>query len=446
MKWAGWKDAGAAFQYRDFRLLWAGQFVSMLGTQMQTVALSWLVYDLTGSTAHLGGIALARAIPTMVLSLFGGTLADQVDRRRLLLLTQSIAALLLGMLALAVSLGWTSIWLLYALAFASAAVMAFDGPTRQALIPALVPRERLSNALTLNVLAFDVAAVVGPAIGGIVIARVGVSAAFWADAVSYLAVVAALVAMRTPVPRPGSSRRGWEAFWDGLAFVRRQSILWQLMVLDFWAVVLVSSTGLLPAIAEDVLRVGPEGLGLLFAAPSVGAILGALLFALRPMPRRPGRVVVWVVVGYGAALAAFGLSRWLWLSLVLLAIAGGLDAVSMALRHTVRQLATPDAYRGRVGALASVFAAGGPRLGQFQAGMLASVVGPAGAMVLGGLGCVLMALGSRWWGSALWSAVGVELAPVEQPSEESVLEGTGRRGVVGRKVPLPSDSSQVRMK
>lgn len=401
--------AFAALQYRDYRLLWIGQFVSMLGVQMQTVALSWLVYDLTGSEAQLGGIALARALPTIVLSLFGGTLADQVDRRRLLIVTQSTAALLLTLLALAVSAGWTSMPLLYAFALATSSAMAFDSPARQALIPALVPRERLANALTLNVLAFDTAAVLGPSIGGFLIGWFGTAAAFWVNAGTYLVVVMVLLLMRARVAPPAPIRRGWAGFLDGLAFVRERPILWQLMLLDFFATLLVSSIGLLPVFAKDILRVGPNGLGLLFAAPSAGAIAGSLLFAFLPTPRRPGRVVVLVVVGYGASLALFGFARWFPLALALLAIAGSLDAISMAMRHTVRQLATPDAYRGRVGALASVFAAGGPRLGQFQAGLVASAIGAQWAMVGGGIACVLMALGSRWWAPNLWVYRGEEL-------------------------------------
>jgi len=246
-----------------------------------------------------------------------------------------------------------------------------------------------------------VAAIAGPALGGLVIAHVSVAAAFWVDAASYLAVVAALLAMRSDLPAPKLERRGWIALIDGLRFVRHRPLLWQLMLLDFFAILLASSTGLLPVFARDVLRVGPDGLGLLFAAPSAGAIVGAGLFALLPTPRWPGQVVAWVVVGYGAALAVFGISRLFVLSFLLLALAGALDAVAMALRHTVRQLATPDAYRGRVGAIAAVFAAGGPRLGQFQAGVLAGAVGPAGAMVIGGVGCVLVAVASRWWAPAL---------------------------------------------
>ncbi len=402
-------QAFGALRYRDYRLLWIGQFISMLGVQMQTVALSWLVYDLTGSTTQLGGIALARALPTIALSLFGGTLADQVDRRRLLIVTQSLAAVLLTLLAVAVSVGWTSMPLLYGFALATSSAMAFDSPARQALIPALVPRERLTNALTLNVLAFDTAAVLGPAIGGVLIGAFGTASAFWANAATYLVVVVVLFSMRASVAPPAPLRRGWAAFLDGLAFVRERPILWQLMLLDFFATLLVSSIGLLPVFAKDILRVGPNGLGLLFAAPSAGAIAGSLLFAFLPAPRRPGYVVVLVTVGYGMSLALFGLSRWFPVALALLAAAGALDAVSMAMRHTVRQLATPDAYRGRVGALASVFATSGPRLGQFQAGLVASLIGAQWAMVGGGIACLLTALSSRWWAPGLWLYRGEEL-------------------------------------
>lgn len=420
--------AFSALRYRDYRLLWMGQFVSMLGVQMQTVALGWLVYDLTGSEAQLGGIALARAIPTILLSLFGGTLADQVDRRRLLLVTQSTAALLLVLLAVAISVGWTSLPLLYGFALATSSAMAFDSPARQALIPQLVPRERLPNALTLNVLAFDTAAVIGPAVGGVLIGAFGATAAFWANAGTYLFVVAVLLMMRARVAPPSPARRGWQALLDGLAFVRERPILWQVMLLDFFATLLVSSLGLLPVFAKDILRVGPSGLGLLFAAPSAGAIVGSLLFAFLPSARRPGLVLVSVVVVYGTALALFGLSRWFPLALALLALAGAADAVGMAMRHTVRQLATPDAYRGRVGALASIFSSGGPRLGQFQAGLVASVVGAQWAMVGGGVACVLMALGSRWWAASLWQYRGEELRerPVEAAARPAQASPSAR--------------------
>ncbi|MGA7671875.1 MAG: MFS transporter [Nitrolancea sp.] len=404
-------SAFAALVHRDFTLIWMSQFISSVGTQIQTVALGWLVYDLTGSAALLGGIALARAIPTIFLSLFGGTLADQVDRRVLLLISQTILALFSALLAIAIQGGLTNITILYAFAVLTAAASAVSVPTTQAFIPALVDRERLANALTLNVLAFNVAAVVGPAVGGLVIGGLGVAAAYWIDAASFFVVIGALIAMRsriTPEPLP---RRGLAALVDGLTFVRERPVLWQLMVIDFLAVLFASRFGLLPVFAETVLKIGAQGLGFLYAAVSFGAVFGSALFTFLPLPKRPGRLVALTILAYGAVLSVFGLVHSFAFALVLLAISGGLDAVSSALRQTARQLATPDNLRGRVGALASTFAIGGPRLGDFQAGMVASVVGAGNAMVIGGATCFAMAFLSRWWARPLWSYHGQELVP-----------------------------------
>lgn len=406
--------AGAALVHRDFTLLWAGQFISTLGTQVQTVALGWLVYKLTGSAALLGGIGLARAIPTMALSLFGGTLADQMDRRKLLLISQSLLAACSALLAVVISIGDISVAALYGFAVITAAAAAIDSPASQAFIPALVPRDILPNALTLNILSSDTASVVGPACGGLIIGWLGVAAAYWFDAFSFIAVVAALLAMSTRANVIVTGRRGMAALIDGLRFVRDRPVLWQLMLVDFFAVLLASSDGLLPIFAERILKVGASGLGLLYAAISVGSVVGAAVFAFIPraqQPRRPGMLVMAATVSYGAALAVFGLSRIFILSLALLALAGGLDAIGMAMRHVVRQLATPDELRGRVGALSSVFSSGGPRLGQFQSGMVASATGAGPAMVIGGAACVVVALAARWWAKPLWHYHGQELSP-----------------------------------
>ena len=373
-------DAVASLRYRDFRLIWIGQFVSILGTQIQTVALAWLVYTITGSAAALGVVGLARAVPIILLSMFGGTLADQVDRRRLLLVSQSVLASFSLLLAISVAFGWANLAFLYGFAVITAAASAFDSPTRQAIIPALVPRERLANALTINVLAQDTAAVFGPAVGGLVLAALGTSAAFFIDAASFMAVVAALIAMRQRPPVPVVTRRGMTALVDGLHFLRERSILWQLMIIDFMATLLASSLGLLPVFAKAVLHVGPKGLGFLYSAPSAGAVLGAVVFTMVPTPRHPGRVVAIAIGCYGLALATFGLANSFFVALLLLALAGGVDEISKVMRHTVRQLATPDEFRGRIGAVASIFSAGGPRLGDFQSGLIASFIGPRGAM------------------------------------------------------------------
>lgn len=401
-------EAVASLKYRDFRLIWIGQFVSILGTQIQTVALAWLVYTITGSAAALGVVGLARAVPIILLSMFGGTLADQVDRRRLLLVSQSVLASFSLLLAISVAVGWANLALLYGFAVVTAAASAFDGPTRQAIIPALVPRDRLANALTINVLAQDTAAVFGPAVGGVVLAALGTSAAFFIDAASFMAVVAALIAMRQRPPVPVVPRRGMAALVDGLHFLRERSILWQLMIIDFLATLLASTLGLLPVFAKSVLAIGPKGLGVLYSAPSAGAVIGAVLFTMVRTPKHPGRVVAIAIGGYGLSLALFGLSQSFIMALLLLGLAGGVDEVSRVMRHTVRQLATPDEFRGRIGAVASIFAAGGPRLGDFQSGMIASFIGPRGAMVFGGGACLFMASSSLGWGRSLWRYKGEE--------------------------------------
>jgi hypothetical protein len=221
--------------------------------------------------------------------------------------------------------------------------------------------------------------------------------------------------MRTRSAAPQAEDHPLQALLAGLKFVRERGILWQLMVIDFLATLLISPTGLLPVFAKDVLAVGPTGLGLLYAAPSAGAVLGAALMAVFPAPHRPGRVVAVAIAGYAAALGLFGISSWLGIALVLLGLGGGLDAISMAMRHTVRQLATPDELRGRVGSMAEVFSGGGPRLGEFQAGFVASVVGAPGAMVAGGLACLAMIASSRWWAPQIWEYEDVEVPHLLPP-------------------------------
>jgi MFS family permease len=429
-----WPVAFTVLAFRDFRLIWAGQFVAMLGMQIQTVALGWIVYDITGSPAQLGLVGLFRALPLIFFSLYGGTLADQLDRRRLLLLTQTGQVGLSMTLAILVTGGMENVLVLYGFAFATAAASSFDAPSRQAIIPSLVPRERLSHALTLNVLSSNTGMVLGPTLSGLIIGQLGSGAAFWAGAFSFLAVVTALVLMHSRPPVPSPPRRGLAALFDGLRFVKERRILWQLMVIDFAATLAVSPVGLLPVFARDVHRVGPEGLGLMYAAPSIGSVLGALLFAAVPAPRFPGRMVAVAIAGYGIALALFGLMPSFAMALAFLALGGGLDAVSMAMRHTVRQLATPDDFRGRVGALASVFSGGGPRLGEFQAGIAASLLGARGAMLLGGLACVAIALSSNYWARGLWKYRGEEQPAVDtvsfshQPTTQSPAHPAGKPG------------------
>ena len=379
-------------KHRDYRLLWFGQMVSTLGTQMHTVALSWQVYDMTGSVLQLGMLGLVRAVALMGTSFLGGAAADSRNRRTLMLVTQSVMlALTLG-LAACTALDLANIWVLYAFAATTAATSAFDGPARQALIPSLVPRNELGAAISLNMLAMSSARMVGPAIGGVSVGLVGVAATYVIDAMSFVAVIAALLLMRTKMITPVLAVRGLEAIREGLRFIVATPVIWGIMLLDFLATLLGSSVGLAPVFARDVLDAGPQGLGLLLSAPAAGSVIGAVIVSLMPQVERPGRMMVAAVVAYGVCLGLFGMSGSLVLALLALVGAGAADSVSVAMRHMVRLIATPDELRGRVSAAHSALAMGGPRLGEFQSGMTAALVGPRMAMVAGGAGVVLIAV------------------------------------------------------
>lgn len=383
---------GGAWQvlrHRDYRLLWFGQLVSMAGTQIQVVALAWQVYALTNSPLQLGLLGLLRAGPVMILSMVGGVFADTVDRRRLLLVTQTVLLSLSAILAVTTATGTIRIPLIYVIIVIGGAASAFDGPARQSLIPRLVPREELTSALTLNITIMHVGTILGPTIGGFIIAHLGVAAAYAIDAVSFSAVLTSLLLMRATVTGPLVERRGGlGALVEGFTFVRRNGLILSMMLLDFLANFFGSVQALLPIYARDILRVGPEGLGFLYAATSIGALLGAVVLSSRDRIRAQGPALLISVAIYGASLAAFGLSNIFWLSAFFLACSGAADTVSMVLRGSILQLATPDELRGRTTAVHMAFAMGGPQLGQLRAGAFASAIGPVGAAVTGGLACV----------------------------------------------------------
>ncbi len=379
-------------RHRDYRYIWMGQFASMLGTQMHAAALSWQVYELTGSAIQLGLLGLVRAIAILSTSLIGGAVADAFNRRAVLLVTQAVLMLLSAAIAVATMSGVVTIWLLYVIAALAAATSAFDGPARQALIPALVPRRELAPAMSLNILVFSVARMVGPAVGGVAVGRIGLAGTYWLDAASFLFVIGALAVMRTRLEPPLVRGNHLEAIVEGLSFIRRTPVIWGVILLDFLATLLGSTVGLAPVFATDVLKIGPEGFGLLLSAPAAGAVLGGLLISLVPQPERPGMVMVGAVVGYGASLMLFGLSTTLVVALLALAGAGASDSVSVAMRAVIRNLATPDPLRGRVAAAHSAMAMGGPRLGEFQSGMMAGLVGPRIAMIAGGAAVVVASL------------------------------------------------------
>ena len=386
-----------ALQYRDFRLLWFGQLVSQAGSQMQLVTINWHIYILTGSAVALGLTGLVRVLPIIIFSLVGGVFADAHDRRRVLLVTQSLMMTFAALLGLATIMGWACAWVIYALAACSSAAMAFDSPARQALAPNLVSKEHLTNALTLNNMMMQAAAIAGPALAGFVIAGLGIATVYWINAVSFLAVLIALILMRTPTQvKVGAAKITLSALTEGIRFVRQSKIILATMLLDFFATFFSSASALLPIFAKDILRVGPEGLGILYAAESVGSIAAGVGMSLIGTVRRQGLVLIVAVALYGVATALYGASQWFWLSFLLLAGVGAADTVSTILRNTIRQLATPDHIRGRMTSVNMVFFMGGPQLGNLEAGIAAALIGAPLAVIAGGVATVVAVIVMAW--------------------------------------------------
>jgi MFS family permease len=384
-----------ALGHRNFRLLWTGQLVSTAGTMMQLAAVLWHVSLLASEGQKgiaLGLVGLVRVVPIVVFSLVGGVIADAVDRRRLMLVTQSALALLSATLALLTWHGLSVTWPIYLLTALSAVATSFDAPARQALVPMLVPREHLPNALTLNSIMFQAASVVGPWLAGLLIGKAGLAWAYAANALSFLAVIYALLVMRG-VRAPATETRGavsLGAAMEGLRFVFGSPMLRSTMLLDFFATFFASATALLPIFAQDILGVGAEGYGWLYGAPAAGAVVTSLVMVrwVESINAR-GRVLLWAVAVYGAATVVFGLSSSFWLSFACLAVTGAADTVSMVLRNLIRQLQTPDHLRGRMTSVNMIFFMGGPQLGELEAGLVAQGFGAPLSVVTGGLGCLL---------------------------------------------------------
>lgn len=389
------RSAFAALRHRDFRLLWLGQIVSVTGSQMQFVAINWHVYLLTKSAFALGLVGLFRGGPIILCSLIGGVVADAVDRKRLMIATQSVMLVSAAGLGVITFTGLTSVWPIYVLSALASAATAFDIPARQSMMPALVPAQDFPNAVSLGLVVFNVATIAGPALAGLVLAEHGPALVYTINAASFVAVILALIGIHASgSPEFQGERRqafGVGALMEGLRFVRRTPIIVQTMTLDFLATFFASATLLLPIFAKEVLHVDARGYGFLASAPAVGSVITALIMARIGMFRRQGRLVVVSVAIFGLATAGFGVSRLFWISFLMLAISGAADTVSTVLRQTIRQLSTPNYLRGRMTSINMMFFMGGPQLGELEAGLLAAVIGAPLSVVVGGLGSLLCA-------------------------------------------------------
>jgi MFS family permease len=387
-------SAWRVLRNRDYSLLFWGQLISAAGTQIQVVAVAWQVYEITKSPIALGAIGLAQAIPRLIFSLVGGVVADAYDRRRLLLIVNIIMASLSAILAICTRMGVINIGVIYLIVLLAAIASSFEFPTRQAIIPTLVPREQMADALSISMVLMQLTFVVGSAAGGFVIAWAGLANTYWIDVVSYFVVIGSLFIMMVPhVPLEKRAQAGLGALIDGMRFLRAHPIILAVLSLDFFATFFGSPRALLPVYAVSILHVGAAGLGVLQAATSVGAV------ALAPLTGRIGRIqqqglgVALAIIGWGICIVAFGVSTGpLLLSALFLAGAGAADMVSMVLRGLIVQITTPDEFRGRISAVNAMFVIGGPMLGQFESGVVAGFVTPVFSVVSGGIACIVATL------------------------------------------------------
>jgi MFS family permease len=381
-------DIGALRESKPFRRLTAGQLVSLIGRQITVVAVPYQVYILTRSPALVGLLGLAQVVPLISVSLAAGGVADRVDRRRLLLVTQA----LLGLCSLALLIGalrHPSVAFLFIVVAIAGAVSALDSPTRTAILPNLVSRERLAGAISINIAMFQTTLIAGPALGGLVIAHLGLAGAYLVDVASFVAALLAIWLLPAQPPQFTRREPALAALKRGFAFIRRQPVILGGYAMDLSAMIFGLPRAVFPVLAATTYNTNAQGLGYLYAAPGVGAVLAALSSGWLSRSTRLGRVVVLSIALWGLAIIAFGFASALWLGLLLLAVAGAADSVSAVCRNTIMQSLTPDELRGRLTVTYYMVVVGGPFLGDLEAGVVAGVTSARLSVVSGGVLCIL---------------------------------------------------------
>jgi MFS family permease len=404
-------DPYAALRFPDYRRVLTGNVLGALGMEMQSVAVGWELYERTNSATALGLVGLVQFLPVLLLSLPAGQAADRFSRKGLFLFAQTLMALSsVGLAVLSVVQG--PVLFVYVCLTVVGIGRAFSAPARWALVAQVVPIEALGNAITWNSSGWQVASMLGPALGGVVLAWTGQpSRAYALTALCSLACIVLASGIR---PRPFErmpEKLSFDSLLAGLRFVRNTPLVLATITLDLFAVLFGGATALLPIFAKDILQIGPTGLGWLRAAPSIGALVMALTLAHRPPMRRAGRALLLSVAGFGVVTIVFGLSRDPVLSFAALALTGALDNVSIVVRGTLVQLLTPDAMRGRVSAVNTIFIVSSNELGAFESGITAAWFGPIASVVGGGLGSILVVLVVM----ALWPQV-LRLGPLYNPT------------------------------
>jgi len=379
---------------RGFRRLWIGEVISATGQEITVVALFVQIYALTHSPAAVGLVGAVEFVPLLLGTIVGGPLIDRYDRRLLLALTQTAMAGSAAVLLLSALAGHPPLWPIYAAAAVAAGVSGVDAPTRSAMTPNLVGKELLPAAINLNFGMWNIAVIVGPAVGGVVVGAAGLAWAYGANLVTYAIAILLVLSMHPARPRDERGPQRWlHAVREGFAYLRGRPVLQSSFTIDIFAMVFGLPEALFPVLAAVRFHGGPEAVGALFSAAAIGALTATLTAGWIGRVKHQGLAVIWAVVAWGAAITAFGLASNLWVACALLAVAGGADAISAVFRSTILQSTVPDELRGRLSSIHFLVVSGGPRLGNLESGVVAQLTTPAIAVVSGGLLCILGALG-----------------------------------------------------
>jgi MFS family permease len=392
-------------QYPDFTLFWSGTFLVNIAVQIQTIAVGWQVYQLARETMSIaesaflmGLVGLSEFLPLFCLSLFAGTLADRASRKWITvfsLIGQWVSVLGLMILAFSNDPSFMHIFIMVGI---FGAARAFLAPAATSLVPMLVPRAVMHKAIALKSLAWQMATILGPWVGGLIIAVGSAGLALSASAILLGLGIVLISLLRSPTKPERATGSQWHQIREGLAFVWGNKIILGAISLDLFAVLLGGATALLPAFAADILQVGPQGFGLLRSGPAIGAVVVAIVLARWPLARQAGRRMLMAVAVFGLATLVFGLSRNLYLSVAALAVLGAADMISVYVRQTLVQVVTPDHMRGRVSSVSGLFISGSNELGEFESGLVSRFIGPVGAVIFGGIGTlVVTGLWAKWF-------------------------------------------------
>jgi len=413
---------------RNFRRLWIGQTVSGIGSQLTLVAVAYQAFRLTHSTLVVGLIGFTQLLPLLAGALWGGTLADAWDRKRVLTLTQFAMALAVGGLAVNAALGHPEVWVLFLCTAASAGFQGMDWPARRAALPMLVPDDEVHAAVALQTTTMGLAMVVGPAVGGLLIAAVGLSAVYLIDVASYGVSLVAVLLLPRLVPTGGGTPMGFRSMAEGFRHLKSERLLSATYWIDLNAMIFGMPRAVFPALAIHLYGGGAGVLGLLYAAPGAGALVGSLVTGWCSRVRHQGRAIAACVVIWGTTIAIFGLVPVLWIGLVLLALAGAADIISAVFRQNVQQRSVPDHLQGRLSGTFFAVVAGGPRLGDAETGLAAAIGGPEFAVWSGGLACVVGVGVLLWRVPELWRDDGGGQRLSAEAEQEAIAEAISELG------------------